>query len=168
MILFVLFRISIWIWCLMLIQIGFLPPPLIFWRGCTCTPCRVVTPPVRNTRDTWSSQCSCLVEPLLVCTSRGRGSMWPGWVYRVYWGWLQKMFTSLFCFLVWSAPGVQIIWSNSGCRLHTSAALQLQLLSLICLSTNQNIQLIHSLLIRIELTTDRKWNFNVISTLAHL
>ena len=33
-------------------------------------------------------------------------------------------------------------------------------LSLICLSTNQNIQLIHSLLIRIEWTTGNKWVFS--------
>ena len=38
-------------------------------------------------------------------------------------------------------------------------------LPLICLSTNHNIQLIHSLPLRIEWTT---WNFNVIFTLVHL
>ena len=40
-------------------------------------------------------------------------------------------------------------------------------LPLICLSTNQNIQLIHSLLIQ-NRVDHRKWNFSVIFTLAHL
>ena len=63
-------------------------------------------------------------------------------------------------------PGVQIIWSNSRFRLYTSAALQLQLFvsdlplhqseyTADTLSSNQN---------RVD---RRKWNFNVIFTLAY-
>ena len=69
--------------------------------------------------------------------------------------------------VVCQKPGVQITWSNSRCRLHTSAALQLQPFvsdlplnqseyTADTLSSNQN-----------EWTTGNEI-FNVIFTLAHL
>ena len=43
----------------------------------------------------------------------------PGWFTGRNYSWSPEVLLNL--------PGVQIIWSNSRCRLHTSAALQLQL-----------------------------------------
>ena len=64
-------------------------------------------------------------------------------------------------------PGVQIIWSNSRCRLHTSAALQLQLF-VSDLPLNQSEYTADTLSSNQNRVDHRKWNFNVIFTLAHL
>ena len=64
-------------------------------------------------------------------------------------------------------PGVQIIWSNSRCRLHTSAALQLQLF-VSDLPLNQSEYTANTLSSKKNRVDHRKWNFNVIFTLAHL
>ena len=64
-------------------------------------------------------------------------------------------------------PGVQIIWSNSRCHLHTSAALQLQLF-VSDLPLNQSEYTVTSLSSNQSRVDHRKWNFNVIFTLAHL
>ena len=65
------------------------------------------------------------------------------------------------------SPGVQIIWSNSRCRLHTSAALQLQLF-VSDLPLNQSEYTADTLSSNQNRVDHRKWNFNVIFTLAHL
>ena len=64
-------------------------------------------------------------------------------------------------------PGVQITWSNSRCRLHTSAALQLQLF-VSDLPLNQSEYTADTLSSNQNRVDHRKWNFNVIFTLAHL
>ena len=64
-------------------------------------------------------------------------------------------------------PGVQIIWSNSRCRLHTSAALQLQLF-VSDLPLNQSEYTADTLSSNQNRVDHRKWNFNVIFTMAHL
>ena len=64
-------------------------------------------------------------------------------------------------------PGVQIIWSNSRCRLHKSAALQLQLF-VSDLPLNQSEYTADTLSSNQNRVDHRKWNFNVIFTLAHL
>ena len=68
---------------------------------------------------------------------------------------------------MWCMPGVQIIWSNSRCRLHTSAALQLQLF-VSDLPLNQSEYTADTLSSNQNRVDHRKWNFNVIFTLAHL
>ena len=64
-------------------------------------------------------------------------------------------------------PGVQIIWSHSRCRLHTSAALQLQLF-VSDLPLNQSEYTADTLSSNQNRVDHRKWNFNVIFTLGHL
>ena len=64
-------------------------------------------------------------------------------------------------------PGVQIVWSNSRCCLHTSAALQLQLF-VSDLPLNQSEYTADTLSSNQNRVDHRKWNFNVIFTLAHL
>ena len=64
-------------------------------------------------------------------------------------------------------PGVQIIWSNSRCCLHTSAAFQLQLFAS-DLPLNQSEYTADTLSSNQNRVNHRKWNFNVIFTLAHL
>ena len=64
-------------------------------------------------------------------------------------------------------PGVQIIWSNSRCRLHTSAALQLKLF-VSDLPLNQSEYTADTLSSNQNRVDHRKWNFNVIFTLARL
>ena len=68
---------------------------------------------------------------------------------------------------LWKIPGVQITWSNSRCRLHTSAALQLQLF-VSDLPLNQSEYTADTLSSNQNRVDHRKWNFNVIFTLAHL
>ena len=67
-----------------------------------------------------------------------------------------------------NGPGVQIIWCNSRCHLHTSAALQLQLFVYDLPLLNQSEYTADTLSSNQNWVDHRKWNFNVIFTLAHL
>ena len=58
-------------------------------------------------------------------------------------------------------------WSNSLCRLHTSATLQLQLFAS-DLPLNQSEYTADTLSSNQNSVDHRKWNFNIIFTLAHL